>query len=98
MSELSKGLPRALKSVARDVEEEGFFPGSTSVYAYNKINAHVAGRTGLGESFSGAGAVNRRLVSAARKKPSMADVHRENAAKYRAARAERELRRMLESG
>jgi hypothetical protein len=92
-----KGLPRALKDVAREASEQGF-SGASSIYAYNKVNAHWAGRKGEGARFVGANAINRSLLRPVKRKTSVSDVHRANSDAYRKARVERELRRMLERG
>lgn len=98
MGEIAKGLPRALKYIARDASEHGSFSGATNIYSYNKVQAHLAGKSGLVDHFAGVNALNRSLVRPVKKKPTLAAVHQENAAKYRSARAERELRRMLDNG
>jgi hypothetical protein len=90
-----KGLPRALKDVAREASEQGF---SGIGAAYNKVNAHWAGRKGEGARFVGANAINRSLLRPVKRKTSVSDVHRANSDAYRKARVERELRRMLERG
>ncbi len=94
---LSKGLPSGLRQAAREVVMDGSHGASTPIYAYNKINSHLAGRLGASEMHFGSNAVNRSILKP-RKKPNAADIHRERERQYRAARVDRELRRMIDRG
>lgn len=93
---ISKGLPRALKDLARQAARDEAFPASTSIYSVNRVNAHIMGRRNQGRDFIGSNQWNRRLVRL-EKKPTMNDLHNENIKAYRRARVDRELSLMLGS-